>query len=101
MGLDQAERLAKRRDLKLVKVEDPTLTKGSNDVYRLLTGKQYFEEEVRSKKSDKKSPTSIKVTIQVCLIFLNGTHYRQYSTCSLKIIDVLFSPAIILGLPIL
>ncbi|XP_050726160.1 uncharacterized protein LOC127003470 [Eriocheir sinensis] len=60
MGLHQAEKLAKRRDLKLVKVEDPNLTKGSKDVYRLLTGKQFFEEQIKSKKSEKKSAVGTK-----------------------------------------
>lgn len=60
MSLDQAERLAKRRDLKLVKIEDPNMKKGSK-VYRLLTGKQYFEEEIKAKRSEKKSSVGVKV----------------------------------------
>lgn len=67
MGLDQAERLAKRRDLKLVKVEDPNLSKGSKDVYRLMTGKQYYEEEVKLKKSEKKHHTVNKVMYKTFL----------------------------------
>lgn len=60
MTLRQAERLAKRRDLKLVQVEDPTLKgKVGKQVYKLMTGKQYFEEEVRAKK-DVKTTTGMK-----------------------------------------
>ncbi|KAG0730137.1 Translation initiation factor IF-3, mitochondrial [Chionoecetes opilio] len=59
-SLEQAKRLAKHRDLKLVKIEDPSLRKGSKEVYRLLTGKQYFEEEIRAKKSDKKASVGVK-----------------------------------------
>lgn len=67
MGLAQAERLAKRRDLKLVKVEDPNLAKGNRDVYRLMTGKQYFEEEVKPKKSEKKHQGSSNKVISEAL----------------------------------
>ncbi|XP_047487545.1 translation initiation factor IF-3, mitochondrial-like isoform X2 [Penaeus chinensis] len=60
MTLRQAERLAKRRDLKLVQVIDSTLKgKVEKQVYKLMTGKQYFEEEVRGKK-DVKTATGVK-----------------------------------------
>ncbi|XP_063604640.1 translation initiation factor IF-3-like [Penaeus indicus] len=60
MTLRQAERLAKRRDLKLVQVIDSTLKgKVEKQVYKLMTGKQYFEEEVRGKK-DIKTATGVK-----------------------------------------
>ncbi|XP_042209840.1 translation initiation factor IF-3, mitochondrial-like isoform X2 [Homarus americanus] len=58
VSLTQAERMAKRRDLKLVKVEDPSLKSQDKQVYKLMTGKQYFEEEVKAKKSSKSSPSS-------------------------------------------
>lgn len=54
VSLDNAERLAKRRDLKLVKVDDPNLQAGKK-VYKLMTGKQYFEEEIKAKKAEKKT----------------------------------------------
>ncbi|KAK4324611.1 hypothetical protein Pmani_004754 [Petrolisthes manimaculis] len=50
--LMQAGKMAKRRDLKLVKIEDPTLNK-TKDVYKLLTGKEYYEQEVKAKKNAK------------------------------------------------
>ncbi|XP_037791494.1 translation initiation factor IF-3-like [Penaeus monodon] len=60
MTLRQAERLAKRRDLKLVLVEDSTLKgKVGKQVYKLMTGKQYYEEEVQAKK-DIKTTTGAK-----------------------------------------
>lgn len=63
MTLRQAERLAKRRDLKLVLVEDSTLKgKVGKQVYKLMTGKQYYEEEVQAKK-DIKTTTGAKVRV--------------------------------------
>ncbi|KAK3853653.1 hypothetical protein Pcinc_039813 [Petrolisthes cinctipes] len=50
--LMQAGKMAKRRDLKLVKIEDPTLNK-TKDVYKLLTGKEYYEQEVKAKNNAK------------------------------------------------
>ncbi|MPC08595.1 Translation initiation factor IF-3, mitochondrial [Portunus trituberculatus] len=50
--LENAERLAKRRDLKLVKVNDSNLKAGKR-VYKLMTGKQYFEEEMKAKDEKK------------------------------------------------
>ncbi|XP_064109172.1 uncharacterized protein LOC135217316 [Macrobrachium nipponense] len=53
--LKQAERIAKRRDLKLVQVEDPSLKgKTSRLVYKLITGKEYYELS-RAKKEEKSS----------------------------------------------
>ncbi|KAK7066963.1 hypothetical protein SK128_004312 [Halocaridina rubra] len=54
--LKQAERMAKRRDLKLIQVEDPTMMgKTKKSVYKLITGKQYFEINM-AKKASKPSP---------------------------------------------
>lgn len=52
--------MAKRRDLKLVKVDDPTLGK-TKEVYKLLTGKEYYEQEMKARKNAKISQVS-KVT---------------------------------------
>ena len=71
MTLDKAQRLAKKQDLKLVKIEDPSLKKNSN-VYKLLTGKQYFEEQMK-KKGDKKSSVGVKV-----LVLLTSTSYKEF-----------------------
>nr|XP_045581379.1 uncharacterized protein LOC123745114 isoform X1 [Procambarus clarkii] len=50
----QAYRMAKRRDLKVVKVEDSSLKTKDKQVYKLMTGKQYFE-ETKTKKTSKSS----------------------------------------------
>ncbi|KAK8386431.1 hypothetical protein O3P69_010826 [Scylla paramamosain] len=60
VSLENAERLAKRRDLKLVKVEDVNL-KGGRKAYKLMTGKQYLEKEIKAKKSEKKTSVGGKV----------------------------------------
>lgn len=55
--LKQAERMAKRRDLKIVQVEDPTLKGKTNKlVYKLITGKEYYEVS-KAKKEAKITPT--------------------------------------------
>ncbi|XP_066954880.1 translation initiation factor IF-3 [Macrobrachium rosenbergii] len=57
--LKQAERIAKRRDLKLVQVEDPNLKgKTSRMVYKLITGKEYYE--ISRAKKEEKSSSGIK-----------------------------------------
>ncbi|XP_068202250.1 uncharacterized protein mIF3 [Palaemon carinicauda] len=57
--LKQAERIAKRRDLKLVLVEDPSLKgKPSRSIYKLITGREYYE--ISRAKKEEKSTSGIK-----------------------------------------
>lgn len=53
ISLSQAEKIARRRDLKVVKIEDSSLKTSDKQVYKLMTGKQYFDEEVKAKKNFK------------------------------------------------
>lgn len=50
--LEQAEKVAKRRNLKLVKIVDFD-TKSKRPVYKLMTSLQFFEEETKSKQLNK------------------------------------------------
>lgn len=56
ISLSQAEKIARRRDLKVVKIEDSSLRTSDKQVYKLMTGKQYFDEEVKAKKNFKSTP---------------------------------------------
>ena len=61
LTLVQAERLAKRRYLKLVPHDDDIiLTKGGRPVYKLITSKEYTGEAYWTKK-EKKHSSYIKV----------------------------------------
>jgi len=60
LSLFQAERLAKRRDLKLVKNEDPALRKLERPVYKLLTGKEYFDDQMSKKDATEKESSGVK-----------------------------------------
>lgn len=70
LSLYQAMRMGKRKDLKVVKVEDSSLSTKDKQVYKLLTGRQYYEEEMKSKKNSRSSgskaekmlPLSAKIT---------------------------------------
>jgi translation initiation factor IF-3 len=55
LTFSEAEKIAKRRDLKLIKITDLD-TKTQRPIYRLMTGAQYYEEDrkVRQEKSTKK-----------------------------------------------
>lgn len=50
--LEEAQKLAKRRDLKLVKILDLD-TKTQRPVYKLMTATEYHAEDVKSKKQNK------------------------------------------------
>lgn len=52
--LEEAQKLAKRRDLKLVKIIDID-TKTQRPVYKLMTATEYNAEEVKQKKEKQKS----------------------------------------------
>lgn len=51
--LDEAQKVSKRRDLKLVKIVDLD-TKSNRPVYKLMTGKEYHEEELKQREQRKK-----------------------------------------------
>jgi translation initiation factor IF-3 len=55
LSLSEAEKIAKRRDLKLVKVVDLD-TKTQRPIYQLMTGAQYYKEDrkLRQEKAAKK-----------------------------------------------
>lgn len=57
--LDEAEKLSKRRDLKLVKIIDLD-TKTQRPIYKLMTASEYHEEEVKNKKKKITGSSSIK-----------------------------------------
>lgn len=60
--LEEAQKLSKRRDLKLVKVIDLD-TKSQRPVYKLMTGNEYHAEELKQreqKKKDKENDNSLK-----------------------------------------
>ncbi|CAL4094380.1 unnamed protein product [Meganyctiphanes norvegica] len=60
LSLSQAQRLSKRRNLKLVKIEDPTLQKQERPLYKLLTGKEYFDEQILKKDEMVKDASGVK-----------------------------------------
>ena len=63
VSLKQGERIAKRRDLKLVQVVDESLRgRTSKQIYKLITGKEYYEIS-RAKKEAAKSVGGLKVSI--------------------------------------
>ncbi|XP_067012245.2 translation initiation factor IF-3 [Anabrus simplex] len=60
VSLEEAQKLAKRRDLKLVKITDVD-TKTDRPIYKLMTGAQFFEEDLKERKlKAEKRKTEIK-----------------------------------------
>ncbi|XP_026468579.1 uncharacterized protein LOC113372460 [Ctenocephalides felis] len=54
--LEEAKKISTRRDLKLVKITDMD-TKTQRPIYRLMTGAQYFEEDLK-RRAEKKAAKS-------------------------------------------
>lgn len=52
--LEEAQKLSKRRDLKLVKIVDLD-TKTQRPIYRLMTATEYHEEDIKQKEEKKKN----------------------------------------------
>lgn len=66
--LEEAQKLSKRRDLKLVKIVDLD-TKTQRPIYKLMTASEYHEEDIKHREEKKKNK---EVTIKgEKLIFLN------------------------------
>lgn len=60
--LEEAQKISKRRDLKLVKIVDVD-TKSQRPVYKLMSGTEYHEEELKQrekKKRDRENDNSLK-----------------------------------------
>lgn len=59
LTLENAEKFAKRRGLKLVKIIDFD-TKSERPLYKLMTNIEFFEENAKAKESKKKERSSLK-----------------------------------------
>ncbi|KAL3266563.1 hypothetical protein HHI36_010729 [Cryptolaemus montrouzieri] len=55
--LDEAQKISKRRDLKLVKIIDLD-TKTQRPIYKLMTGSEYHQEDLKQREENKKQKNS-------------------------------------------
>lgn len=72
--LEEAQKLSRRRDLKLVKIVDLD-TKTQRPIYKLMTGSEYHAEDIKDKEQKKKSKeAAIRGEKLVFLNYNVGTH---------------------------
>ncbi|XP_017768058.1 PREDICTED: translation initiation factor IF-3 [Nicrophorus vespilloides] len=70
--LEDAQRLAKRRDLKLVKILDLD-TKTQRPVYKLMTGTEYHQEDLKQREAKKNERINSNALRGEKLLILNST----------------------------
>lgn len=75
--LDEAQKLSHRRNLKLVKIVDLDL-KTQRPIYKLLSGTEYFAEELQQRENKKSKKEYIKGESE-SLFFLPKQTYNKYS----------------------